>query len=112
MHPVLTFPLVGAAVSQCSEYGPRAHGDSHQPLSALGFERAQPVPKLQLVKRPWCLVLPRKKPKRIPVHGWGQRRRRQHNCLPHGESHCAYLHLSITYDGTALQVEIGPLLLG
>lgn len=63
MRPVLTFPLVGAAVSQCSGQGPRTHGDSHQPLSALGFEGAQAAPKLQLVKHPWCLVLPRKKKK-------------------------------------------------
>lgn len=32
--------------------------------------------------------------------------------LSHRESHCAHLHLSVTYNGTALQVQFGPLLLG
>lgn len=74
-------------------------------------ELSQPAAMIQLVKSPWSFLFTKKK-KGIPTHSWGQRRRRQHNCLSSGESHCAYFHLSVTYDGTALQVEIGPLLLG
>lgn len=50
--------------------------------------------------------------KGIHTHGWSQRRQRQHNCLSSKKSYCAYFHLSVTFYGTALQVEIGPLLLG
>lgn len=120
MCPVPTSSPVGATLSQSPGQGHCAGLTATSPSLPQGScwgvtaacarcELSQPVTTRQLVKSPWSFLLPKKKG--IPIHGWG-RRRRQHNCLSSGESHCAYFHLSVTYAGTALQVEIEPLLLG
>lgn len=127
--PVLTCPPRHRCyLETVSCVGTLPRANHYQPLSALRqlpggvtpacarCELSQPVAMLHLVKSPRSFFLPKKKKKKeIPIHSWGRRRRRrrtQHNCLSSGESYCAYFHLSVTYDGTALQVEIGPLTLG